>query len=205
MRKLLGKPLQSQNNMKSTILWDIMSCSPLNVNWLFRRTYRLHLQGRRISRAWLAICFHVSCSAYSSTLKIESICSSESTVDIQRTTQHYIPEDRTLHSHHCGKNFRFSRQHVFALEIFHWSLPRWHSRFMGERFLDTYAVTWSQIQLASAVMTPAQGAVLPVAAERTVTWWVNIANLGFNNFIKMLNFLCNVCWLDDNYRCLNTR
>jgi hypothetical protein len=38
-------------DQKSTIFWDITPCSPLEVNRLFGGTYRLHLQGRRISRA----------------------------------------------------------------------------------------------------------------------------------------------------------
>jgi hypothetical protein len=33
-----------------------------------------------------------------STLKMESICSSETSVDFQRTTRSYIPEDTTLHN-----------------------------------------------------------------------------------------------------------
>jgi hypothetical protein len=37
----------------------------------------------------------VSCSAYS-TLKMQAICSSETSADFQRTTWHYIPEDSTL-------------------------------------------------------------------------------------------------------------
>jgi hypothetical protein len=37
----------------------------------------------------------VSCLAYSSTLKTEASCSSETLVDFYRTTQHYIPEYRT--------------------------------------------------------------------------------------------------------------
>jgi hypothetical protein len=37
----------------------------------------------------------------SSTLKMEAICSSETSVDTQRTTRRYIPEDGTLHNHHC--------------------------------------------------------------------------------------------------------
>jgi hypothetical protein len=37
--------------MKSTIFWDITPCSPLKVNRRFGGTYRLHLQGRKISRA----------------------------------------------------------------------------------------------------------------------------------------------------------
>jgi hypothetical protein len=36
---------------KSTIFWDIIPCGPLKVNWCFRGTYRLHLQGQRISQA----------------------------------------------------------------------------------------------------------------------------------------------------------
>jgi hypothetical protein len=40
----------------------------------------------------------VSCSAYSVTLKMEEICSSETSVDFQRTA---ISQDRTLHNHCC--------------------------------------------------------------------------------------------------------
>jgi hypothetical protein len=38
----------------------------------------------------------VSCFGISSTLKMEAIFSSETPVDFQRTTQRYIPGDRTL-------------------------------------------------------------------------------------------------------------
>jgi hypothetical protein len=37
--------------MKSTIFWDTMPCSALKINGRFGGTYRLHLQGRRISPA----------------------------------------------------------------------------------------------------------------------------------------------------------
>jgi hypothetical protein len=40
----------------------------------------------------------VSCLAYSSTLKIEATCSSETSVHFQWTTWHYISEHRTLHN-----------------------------------------------------------------------------------------------------------
>jgi hypothetical protein len=36
--------------------------------------------------------------AYSSVLKIEATCSSETPVDFQQTTRPYIQEDRTLHN-----------------------------------------------------------------------------------------------------------
>jgi hypothetical protein len=32
---------------------------------------------------------------------MESLCSSETSVDIQRNTRRYIPEDNTLHNHRC--------------------------------------------------------------------------------------------------------
>jgi hypothetical protein len=32
---------------------------------------------------------------------METICSSETSVESQRTTRRYIPEDRTLHNHRC--------------------------------------------------------------------------------------------------------
>jgi hypothetical protein len=37
----------------------------------------------------------------SSTLKMEAICSSETSVETQRTTRRHILEDDTLHNHHC--------------------------------------------------------------------------------------------------------
>jgi hypothetical protein len=44
--------------MKSIILWNITPCSWLKVSRRFGRTYRLHLQDRRISRALLSTEFH---------------------------------------------------------------------------------------------------------------------------------------------------
>jgi hypothetical protein len=67
--------------MKSTIFWDITLCNPLKV----------------IAELSLPPAFMlVSCLAYSLTLKMEAIYSSEMSVDFQWTTQHYIPEDSTL-------------------------------------------------------------------------------------------------------------
>jgi hypothetical protein len=37
----------------------------------------------------------VFCWAYFSTLKMEAICSSETSIDTRRTTRRYIPEDGT--------------------------------------------------------------------------------------------------------------
>jgi hypothetical protein len=80
--------------MKSMYTY-VTPCSPLKVNGLFWGTYRLHLQGRTL---FLPPAFTpVSCSSYSSTLKMEVICSSKTSVDFQRITRRYIPGDRTLY------------------------------------------------------------------------------------------------------------
>jgi hypothetical protein len=42
--------LQQKLYLKSTIFWDITSCSPLKVSRRLGGTYRLHLQGQRIIR-----------------------------------------------------------------------------------------------------------------------------------------------------------
>jgi hypothetical protein len=69
--------------------WNITPCSPLKVNRRFEVTCRLHLHGRRlcqIKAALLATYFMlVSCLSHSSTLNTEATCSSETSVDFQRT------------------------------------------------------------------------------------------------------------------------
>jgi hypothetical protein len=75
--------------VKSFIFWDITPCSPLKVDYVREEHFAL-----------LAACFMlVSCLAYSSTLKMEAICSSKMQDEFQRTAQHYIPESRTLRNH----------------------------------------------------------------------------------------------------------
>jgi hypothetical protein len=66
----------------STIFWDITQCSPLCVN-------------RRFGGSWFLA------QLIFSTLKMEAICSSKMSVETQRTTRRYIPEDDTLHNHRC--------------------------------------------------------------------------------------------------------
>jgi hypothetical protein len=47
--------------------------------------------------AEISACFKlVSCLAYSSTLKMEAICSSETSADLQQIIRLYTPEDITL-------------------------------------------------------------------------------------------------------------
>jgi hypothetical protein len=79
------------------LVYNITPCSPLEVNRRFGGTYRLHLHCRKLSQAERATCFTLLFFlAYSSTLKTVATYSSKTSVDFQRTTWGYIPEDRSL-------------------------------------------------------------------------------------------------------------
>jgi hypothetical protein len=69
--------------MKNSILSNIMPCSPLK---------------------GIVACFMMgSCLVDCRTLKMEATYSSETSVNFQRTTRSFIPEDRTLHNRLCEK------------------------------------------------------------------------------------------------------
>jgi hypothetical protein len=83
---------------------DITPCSPLRVKRCFGGTYRLLLQGRRNqfsknqqASRWQAECLLVFAELISSTVKMEAICSSETSVETPRTTRRHIPEYDTLY------------------------------------------------------------------------------------------------------------
>jgi hypothetical protein len=71
-----------------------------------------------------------SCLAYSSTLKMEVVtCFSKMLVDIQQTTQHYIPEDRTLHNH-CYVNLK-----CYIFPVLLYGCETWFHTLRGEHKL----------------------------------------------------------------------
>jgi hypothetical protein len=80
--------------MKSINLWDITPCSPLSINRRFGGAPPCHLLACRFLAEIIP-----------STLKMEAICSSETSVDTKRTTWRYIPEVDTLHNHR-SKNLK---------------------------------------------------------------------------------------------------
>jgi hypothetical protein len=85
--------------LKSTIFWYITPCSPFRVNRRFVGTYHLHLHGRKINKQQTSV--KAGSKQSPGYLKMEAICSTETSVDIQRTTRRYIPEDSTLYNHRC--------------------------------------------------------------------------------------------------------
>jgi hypothetical protein len=90
--------------MKSIIFWDMTPCNLLICTRRFGGTYRLHIQGGRIVQEpseqaggiLLATCLLAGLLNYSSTLKMEAICSSETSGAAQRITRRHIPEDDTF-------------------------------------------------------------------------------------------------------------
>jgi hypothetical protein len=101
--RLLTNPFQFIVNRSSVILpFDVAWSSYWNVQKqdLKSSTFR-----KNMSPPW-RISFTLDfCLAYSSIQKMEAISSSETSVDFQRTTRRYIPEDRILHNHRC-ENFK---------------------------------------------------------------------------------------------------
>jgi hypothetical protein len=105
---------QQTETLKNIIFRDITPVSPLKFNWRFRGTYCLHLHGR------IRLCFPpaftlVSCSVYS-TLKMEVLYSSETSVEFKRTTQRYISEDNTLHNQRC-ENLKSYKGKIIHIHI----------------------------------------------------------------------------------------
>jgi hypothetical protein len=82
-------------------------CRSCEMNRRFGEKYRLHLQGRKIREqgtdcSRLLLPAHAGSSlADFSTLKMESIHSSEKSVHFTESTRRHIPEDGNLHSHRC--------------------------------------------------------------------------------------------------------
>jgi hypothetical protein len=50
-------------------------------------------------------------------LKIEAICSFETSVEFKRTTRCYIPEDSTLHNHRCENLKSYITEVVYSLSL----------------------------------------------------------------------------------------
>jgi hypothetical protein len=82
--------------MKSSVFWDIMPCSPVSQP-TFRRNISLPPSGSKSKSRCCAFFRRVSCLAYSSTLKMEAMFSSETLVDFHRTERRHVSENSTIH------------------------------------------------------------------------------------------------------------
>jgi hypothetical protein len=96
---------------------DITPCSPVQVIRNFVKTYRLHIQSQRISLAGNQ--YEARKKDYSSALKKQSICSSETSVTFHCATRHFFPEERTFHIDQC-ENLRSVIQYVSLNSLLWW-------------------------------------------------------------------------------------
>jgi hypothetical protein len=131
-----------------TIFWDITPCGPLIVNRRFGGTHRLHLQFSKKPACHL-LAWWILAELIFLTLKMETRCSPETSVDTQRTTQRYIPEDGTLHNHRC-ENLKSYKEHV------------WRNRgrivfIMAHIFLRDIEKLWSADTFVLWYMAPTSG------------------------------------------------
>jgi hypothetical protein len=94
----------------------------MEVDGRFVEIFRLHFQDQRIFRArnQSSACHLlntlVSCSAYSSTLKMKATCSSENSVDFQGTARRYIPADNP------AVQYAVTNLQIFLLGVFVYTL-----------------------------------------------------------------------------------
>jgi hypothetical protein len=96
------------------------------------------------SRARIATCFMLlSGFAYFSTLKMVATCPSETSVDFQRNTRCYIPENRTLHLYTFSIHVLWSPDYVTR---FINSMRENHSQGIGLSLLtgqDIFSFVWN--------------------------------------------------------------
>jgi hypothetical protein len=89
----------SKNNENYCFFRDVTSCSLLQVFRRFGGTYCLYIQGGTLRHG--SSKQNPSCFVYSSSLKIEILCPSETSVNIWWTALSYIPEVGTVNFIHC--------------------------------------------------------------------------------------------------------
>jgi hypothetical protein len=80
--------------------------------------YNLNYTPTSGEHKWLATCLLAgSCEIIFSTLKMEAICSSETSVETQQTTPRHIPEYDTLHNHRCENLKSYIHQPVWGYKV----------------------------------------------------------------------------------------
>jgi hypothetical protein len=99
--------------MRRSVSWDITLCSPLKVNQRFGGLCRLHPQceaGSNQSYIWFLSWLFL-------TQKIEATCSSETSVDFQRTTRRYIPDHRTFQLYETSRQCKHTFSYCVAAQL----------------------------------------------------------------------------------------
>jgi hypothetical protein len=92
--------------MMNTVFWDITACIPLKVKWRFGGTYAsifrvedetsMKAGTKQSSALCISLWFLPQLILRPWRLKMEAICSSETSIDFQRTPRRFNPEGSTL-------------------------------------------------------------------------------------------------------------
>jgi hypothetical protein len=103
---LVGFEVFKAVTMKNAVLWGVAPCRSDRLNRSFGGSYRIHLQGKKIQReqvaAELLLPAHAGSSlADFSTLKMEAIRSSETSVQSITSTRRHTPKYGILHFVSC--------------------------------------------------------------------------------------------------------
>jgi hypothetical protein len=89
---------------KIYIFWDITPCTRVKIKWSLGGTFCFHLQGRITSQKVTSkkeVASNASCWVVVWLRPCKWRCSSKTSFDLQWSTRHYIPEDKTPHIHRC--------------------------------------------------------------------------------------------------------
>jgi hypothetical protein len=113
----------------------------------------------------------VSCSAYSLTLEMEATYSSETSVDFQRNTQPYIPEDRTLHDHRC-ENLNSYKSRPCSVSIHRLAGRRKNTESPSVCRFPLHNYSWVPSEYMEGILQ----AICPTCSQLlkiTKTYWLN--------------------------------
>jgi hypothetical protein len=98
----VGFEVPAAVDMKSSVFWDITSCSQLKGNRLFGGTCPLPSSGTKNKPASGLLCFlSASCLAFSSTLKMKGTCLCGTSVDFNELITYLIRSSYTLRYRGC--------------------------------------------------------------------------------------------------------
>jgi hypothetical protein len=153
---------------------SVRTLASLRLFWIKLRCYHTTtflLNFGRVSHANIANSFMlVRCFSYSSTLKMEVTCSSETSVDFQRTTQRYIPEYRSLQP-----KCEVVQVLCWNKNILRWYIVRWlhvrmiYSQVEPTRIPWTRQVLW-QCSLGRALLCSIEKNVYPKGPRPHYRW-----------------------------------
>jgi hypothetical protein len=145
--------------IKNSIFWDVTPCSLSKVNCL------------------LPASLLISCLVYFSALKTEVTWSSEMSVDFQRATWHYTPEDRTLHNH-CSENLEsYTKPCTYHLASAI-TKKKLIQRLSDIKLLN-HVVTWTNTESKGSLSNKSDRCL---CTAKWQYWWVGVAVNEFQNW-----------------------